>query len=260
MIDKQSVTAHINDINLKAKMYKVIDKAQWVIKNHECKSTDFLDPYELKNAISILNSSDDVRYSIFGGYEGAERNIILIYPYYMDNISCPIKALQISGDFRFKEVSHRDYLGSILGLGIKREKIGDILIHENCCQLIVQDELSDFILLNLKKVSNNKVHVKEINLKDIKAPKQEYKEIVTTVSSLRLDCIISSVFNLSRQDAAKYVLSEKVKVDFETITSGSKNVKEGSLLSVKGKGRAILEEVGSLTKKNKVRIKTKIIL
>ncbi|KXZ39576.1 RNA-binding protein YlmH, contains S4-like domain [Alkalithermobacter thermoalcaliphilus JW-YL-7 = DSM 7308] len=262
MIDKEKLTSHIKDINLKATMYKVIDKAQMVLKNHIPKYTDFLDPYELRNAISILNSIYDIKYEIYGGYKQAERNLIFIYPDYMDSemFESPITVLEITLNSKYADISHRDCLGAILGLGIKREKIGDIFICENCCQIILQSDLSDFVLLNLKKVASSNINIRRISENNIKVPKIEYKEICTSVSSLRLDCVISAVFNLSRQEANKYILGDRVKVDFELVSIPSKSVKEGILLSVKGKGRAILHEVGSLTKKGRIKILAKIIV
>ncbi|SHJ57350.1 YlmH family RNA-binding protein [Tepidibacter formicigenes] len=262
MIDKERLTNHIKDLELKNTMYKVIDKAIGVIKNHDYRCTDFLNPYEIKNAVSVLNYIDDVKYFIYGGYEEAERKVVYIYPYYVfeQDLDIPIKVLEITGNFKFKEISHRDYLGAILGLGIKREKIGDILIHKDFWQVIVKKDICDFLLLNLNKVGNNSVKIKEINFLDIKYSEPEYKEVSFTVSSQRLDCIISGIYNLSRQESTKLISSQKVCIDFEPISSASKVVKEESLISVKGRGRAIISEIGNYTKKGRVKVKAKIIL
>lgn len=262
MIDKERLTNHIKNIELKTVLYKIIDKAIGILKNHDERYTDFLNPYELKNAVSVLNGIDDVKYSIYGGYKNCERNLIYIYPYYVDerDLDIPIKALEVRGNFKFKEVSHRDYLGSILGLGIKREKIGDILIHENFCQIVVQRDICDFILLNFKKVGNNNVSINEIDILNLKDSASQHKEISFTASSLRLDCIISGIYNLSRQDSNKYILGEKVYVDFEPVNSISKNITNGNLISIRGKGRAVISEIGDLTKKGRIKVKAKIIL
>ncbi|SHH11741.1 YlmH family RNA-binding protein [Tepidibacter thalassicus] len=262
MVDKERITNHIKDLELKNTLYKVIDKAIGVLKNHDYRCTDFLNPYEIKNAISILNAVDDIKYSIYGGYEKSERKVIYIYPYYIfeQDLDIPIKVLEITGNFKFKEISHRDYLGAILGLGIKREKIGDIIIHKDFCQVIVKKDICDFLLLNLNKVGNNSVKIKEIDISDIKYSEPEYKEVSFTVSSQRLDCIISGIYNLSRQESSKIVLSQKVYIDFELVNTTSKAVKEGSLISVKGRGRAIISEIGNYTKKGRVKVKAKIIL
>ena len=260
-MDKLRLTAHIKDIELKNKMYKVIDKANSCLKNYDIKATEFLNPFEVKNAIDILNSESDLKYKVYSGYEGSERQIIYIFPYYIEEeeVTGSLKAIQIEGNFKFKSISHRDYLGALLHLGIKREKIGDILIHDNFCQVIVSEDICDFIIINLEKVSRNKVNVREITVKDIIKNEFNFKEISFTVSSLRVDSIISGVYNLSRTESVKLIKGEKVNVDYEKITSPSKEVKSKSLVSVRGHGRFIVE-VGDLTKKGRTKIKVKIFL
>ncbi len=260
-MEKLKLTAHIKDIELKNKMYKVIDKANSCLKNYDIKATEFLNPFEVKNAMHILNSESDLKYKVDGGYENAERQLIYIFPYYIEekNIESYLRVIQIEGNFKFKSISHRDYLGALLNLGIKREKIGDILIHDNFCQVVVSEDICDFIIINLDKVSKNKVKVKEITVKDITQSEQNFKEISFTVSSLRVDSIISGVYNLSRNESVKLIKSERVNVDYEKIISPSREIKSNSLISVRGHGRAIVE-IGDLTKKGRTKIKAKIIL
>ena len=121
-MEKLRLTAHINDIELKNKMYKVIDKANSCLKNYDIRTTEFLNPFEIKNAKDILNSETDLKYKVDGGYQNAERQLIYIFPYYMeeDDIESNLKVIQIEGNFKFKSISHRDYLGALLNLGIKR--------------------------------------------------------------------------------------------------------------------------------------------
>ena len=260
-MEKLKLTAHIKDIELKNKMYKVIDKANSCLKNYDIKATEFLNPFEVKNAIDILNSESDLKYKVDGGYKNAERQLIYIFPYYIeeDNLESDLRVIQIEGNFKFKSISHRDYLGALLNLGIKREKIGDILIHDNFCQVVVSEDICDFIIINLDKVSRNKVKVKEITVKDIIQSEQNFKEISFTVSSLRVDSIISGVYNLSRNESVKLIKCERVNVDYEKITSPSREIKSNSLISVRGYGRTIVE-VGDLTKKGRTKVKAKIIL
>lgn len=261
-MDKISLTNHIKDVDLKNKLFKVIDKAYACIKSYDVKITDFLNPYEIKNAISILNRFDDIKYRVIGGFEESERKVISIFPYYMEyeDIGSPIKVLQIDGKFKFKEIKHKDYLGSLLGLGIKREKIGDIIIHDNFCQVIVSKEISDFIMINLEKVSKNKVNVKEISENDIIYSEPKYKEIALTVSSKRLDCIVSGIYNISRQESLKFINSEKVFVNYEKIISTSKLIERNDLISLRGKGRVKIDDIGDITKKGRIKLKAKLII
>ncbi|MCC3864545.1 RNA-binding protein [Terrisporobacter petrolearius] len=261
-MDKLKLTAHIKDIDLKNKMFRIIDKANGCLKNYDVRFSDFLNPFEVESAKAILNVNDDLKYTVDGGYDESERKIVFIYPFYMDyeDINETLRFIQIEGNFKFKSISHKDYLGSLLSLGIKREKIGDIIIHENFCQVIVTFDICDFILMNLEKVARNNVKLKEISRKEVVYNPPNYKEINFTVSSSRIDCIISGLYNISRQESAKLISNEKVQVNYEKITSCSKEIKSESLISVRGKGRSQINNIGGLTKKGKIKVQGKLLL
>lgn len=258
-MDKFRVTNHIKDDSLKLKMFKIVDLCNSVLKNHEIKHSDFLNPFEMKNAISIVNSEPDLKYRMDGGYESFERGVLTIYPYYLypDDIDESTDILQIDGNFKFSSVSHRDYLGSILGLGIKREKIGDILVNDDFCQIIVDKEISDFIILNLSKVSRNRVDISRIHHEQIVIPVQEYETTRITVSSMRLDILVSTVFNISRSKADSIVSAGMVYVNYENIQKSSYNIDEGSIISVRGKGKFIISKVDGITKKDRIKLEIK---
>ena len=261
-MDKLKLTSHIKDIDLKNKMFRIIDKANGCFKNYDVRFSDFLNPFEEENAKAILNSNGDIKYTVDGGYAESERKIVFIYPFYMDyeDISETLRFIQIEGNFKFKSISHKDYLGSLLSLGIKREKIGDIIIHENFCQVIVTFDICDFILMNLEKVARNNVKLKEISRNEIVYNPPNYKEINFTVSSIRIDCIISGLYIISRQESAKLISNEKVQVNYEKVTSCSKEIKSESLISVRGKGRSQITNIGDLTKKGKTKVQGKLLL
>src|SRR5690606_12625168 len=107
--------------------------------------------------------------------------------------------------------------GGILNLGIKRAKIGDILVHTNYTDIIVKREISSFLLLNLERIGNKKINIVEIRKDNLQVPEMEYKEIKKFVSSLRLDVIISTTYNLSRQESMNIIKSGNVKVNWEPI-------------------------------------------
>ena len=261
-MDKIKLTSHIKDIDLKNKMFKIIDKANGCLKNYDVRYSDFLNPFEVENAKAILNSDTNLKYSVDGGYDESERKIVFIYPFYMEyeDINDTLRFIQIEGNFKFKSISHKDYLGSLLSLGIKREKIGNIIIHENFCQVIVSHDICDFILMNLEKVARNNVKLKEISREDIIYNPPTVKDISFTVSSIRIDCIISGLYNISRQESAKLINNEKVQINYEKITSCSKEIKSGCLISVRGKGRSQITNIGDLTKKGKIKVQGKILL
>jgi RNA-binding protein YlmH len=261
-MDKLTLTNHIRDIDLKNKMFKVIDKANGCMKNYDVRFTEFMNPFEVTNATSILNSYTDIKYGIDGGFNEAERSVVSIYPYYMesDDVEAGIRFLQVEGNFKFKSISHKDYLGAILNLGIKREKIGDIIIHDEFCQVVVDKDICDFVIMNLEKVSRNTVKVTEISRDDLIMSDHKYKEKSMTVQADRLDCVISAVYDISRQDSLKYISANKVHVNFESISSKSKSIKSGDLISVRGKGRVEIEDIGELTKKGRLKLKVRLLV
>lgn len=259
-INREAYIAHIKDKDKLLDMRKVIDKIEIVINSHVTESTDFLDPYERLLAKSILNRFMDINYIEAGGFSTAERKIIVVFPHYFDTSIVPeyLSYLRISGPL--EGLTHKDYLGAILGLGIKRPKVGDILIHESHTDIIIKEEISDFVLLNLEKIGNRKIFIEEISKELIEEPIISYKEIRKTLSSYRLDVYISAAYNLPRQESLKLIKSGYVKVNWEPITKGSKELKVGDMVSVRGFGRSILHSVEGVSKKGRIIANINLIL
>lgn len=152
------------------------------------------------------------------------------------------------------EFSHRSVLGSVLGLGIKREMIGDIIVQNNLCDIIVSKNVAEYILNNFKFVGHEKVSVKEISLDEILIPEDASKEVKTTVSSLRIDNIISAGYGISREKSAALVKGEMVKLNHVMVKSAVKALREGDLISVRGKGRLEVREIGGTSKSGRIKI------
>ncbi|MFZ5966296.1 MAG: RNA-binding protein [Bacillota bacterium] len=235
---------------------KVINKAMSVKKSFAPKYTDFLDPYQLSLSIPILQKFHDIRFTIPEKYHDPERNIFLIYPDFLDekDIECPLQALRIQGDYHNHDISHRDVLGSVLGLGIKREKIGDIIIHDKQVDIVVLSEISNYIEVHLNKISKYPVSIHQISFDEINRKDDKFKVIQTTVQSLRLDAILSSGFGESRTSISRFINHDRVKVNWKPINSGDYLLKEGDIISFQGRGRLILNQVGNKTKSNRFRI------
>lgn len=151
-------------------------------------------------------------------------------------------------------MSHRSVLGSVLGLGIKREMLGDIIVQNNLCDIIVSKNIAEYILNNLKFVSHEKVGVNEISLDEIIIPEDSSKEVKTTVSSLRLDNIISAGYGISREKSMALVKGEMVKLNHIVTRSAVKTVHEGDLISVRGKGRLEIREIDGTSKSGRIKI------
>lgn len=257
--DKQEYLNHIKDENEIINMRKILDIIERVIFNHSTEVSDFLNPYQRRLAYSILNRFIDIKYHEEGGYEEAERKVIVVYPDYLqqDYIDFSISAIKVWGNFKFSDISHKDYLGSVLGLGIKRDKIGDIIVHDEYAYIIVHKDLLTFINMNLENIGRESVKTKEVKISDIEKPQEEYKIIKTTVSSMRLDNIISSSYNMSRNNSSKIIKSGNVKVNWEPIDNISFDVEIGDLISIRKYGRVKIKDVLGESKKGRLKIMLK---
>ncbi|WP_427338527.1 RNA-binding protein [Caloranaerobacter sp. DY30410] len=258
-LNKAKYLEYIRDPEQIIVMRKILDKIEKVLKNHEIVYTDFLDPYQRRLCYSILNRFSDLNYFEEGGLKEAERKSIIMYPFYLtkEDIENPIGSIKITGNFK-KKLNHRDYLGSILGLGIKREKIGDIYLHDDYVQIVLHKDILDFIKLHLNKVGNQNVYVEEISLNEIKQGVIEYIEKSVTVSSLRADNVISAVYDISRSKCLMYFNQNRVKVNWEPIRQPFRLVDETDIISVKGKGRFLIYKNSGKTRKGRHKLTIKI--
>ncbi|NLK73197.1 MAG: RNA-binding protein [Clostridiales bacterium] len=224
--------------------------------------TDFQNPYQLEIGAAIINSFDGICFFEYGGFENAERKIFVIYPEFVDpeDIEIPLKAIRIVSLSKTTVLEHKDVLGSILGLGLRRDKIGDILIDGNSADIVLYKETAEYISLFLDKIGKDTVSCQEISFDLLNTLKQKSKTINTTVASLRADAVISSGLGESRSHAVRYIQSGKLKINHKEIISPSYLVKEGDLISIRGKGRMILEKVEGITKKDRIKIVIKRII
>ncbi len=257
--NKEKYLEFITDDNQILIMRNLLDKIETVMKNHSIESTSFFDPYQRRLSISILNRFIDISYTEEGGILEAERKLFIIYPdyIYMDNTEDYVTALSIKGSI--DKLNHKDFLGALLGLGINRDKIGDILIHREQVQVIVKKEISDYILYNLKKVGKQNVKVKEISVEELKPNKIEFKEKYVTLSSNRLDALISSAYNLSRKSSSALVEKGKVKVNWEPIEKSSVEIFEDDIISVRGYGRFTVNAFQGISNKGRLKAVVRIL-
>ncbi|NMB34469.1 MAG: RNA-binding protein [Clostridium sp.] len=236
----------------------VLDKYSLFEKTGIATNSNFLDPYQ-RVAVERIFKANGIRdHSFYGGFPCAERTIVFFSP---DNV--PKNELFYFPDvLRFLCIkpktrcylSHRDYLGSLMGLGIKREKIGDILVEDDFSHVVVLEDIVDYIKYNLEKVGNSRIEIQEVPADKISLPKPKMKEIASTVASLRLDSIAGVGFNMSRSKIAKFIKSEKVYLNWEMVSNVAKPVTEGDIISIRGKGRVILKSVGRTTRKERIHI------
>jgi photosystem II S4 domain protein len=235
---------------------RVIDRAEQAIKTWEVVFTDFLSPPELAEATRVFSRLNEVQLLPWGGYPQAERQRIAIarteIPLDIEQVE--VSALEIAGNFLFDSATHRDFLGAILGTGIVREKVGDILVNgERGAQAIVVPDLVQFFEEQFKQVRSVPVRCRTIPFEELKIREPKKKEMVTTEASLRLDAVASAGFGMSRSKMADLIAGGDVRVNWKDISSSSYAVKSGDLVAIRGKGRLEIGEV-AITKKDRYRI------
>ncbi len=246
----------LKKVEHKQTITRVLDKIEQAIKNWELVTTDFLSPPELIEINEIFKNLTEIKFITWGGYPQAERNILAIHreEIYNEKTEIPLVALDIAGNFLFDSATHRDFLGAILGTGIVRDKVGDIIVlGERGAQVIVLSEIADFIQNNLVQVRTVPVKVNLIELTDLKIREPKKQELTTVEASLRLDAIASFGFKISRSKMVEAINNNDIRVNWKEITQPSYNLKTGDLVSFRGKGRLEIGEI-QVTKKERYRI------
>lgn len=236
---------------------RVLDRAEQAANRNIPASTDFLSPQQRIQAQECLRLAGipETSYLLQGGYEGAERQILLFLPDWLEPESAesPIRCLRAS--FREDEkLTHRDFLGSLMGMGVVREKIGDILVAPDSADLLVLEGVADFLLQSWDSAGRAKLRVTAIEPENLHIPVVQRKEVRDTVSSLRLDAVASSGFRLARGKAAALIESGKVQLNWRECVKPDKLLEAGDVVSARGFGKFELSEVGGLTRKGRISI------
>ncbi len=215
--------------------------------------SDFLNLNELNILHTTPKDELHTRYVTFGGYDYSERQMVAFLPDALCyDYEYPISVVKISPlQKKFSDkLSHRDYLGAILNLGIERCKIGDILVEENDAILFVHKTLENFLLEELRRIKHTSVMATVEDMQDFQY-QPTTKEIKGTVSSLRLDSLLALAFASSRSKLVAFIEGGKVFVNGKLITSNGYQIKENDIVSVRGLGRFRYIETMSQTKKGR---------
>lgn len=237
-------------------MSRIIDLCDRTLKTWEIVLTDFISPPILADVKTLFSRWTEVNYLSWGGYPQAERQRIGISrsEILCDQSQIELQLLDIAGNFLFDPATHRDFLGAILGTGIVREKVGDIIVlGERGAQVIVTPELVPFLTTNLTQVRSVPVKVQPLEFSELKVRPPQKKELTTVEASLRLDALASAGFGVSRSKMSEMITGGDVRVNWKEITSSSYSLKTGDLITVRGKGRLEVGEV-TVTKKERYRV------
>ena len=243
---------------------KLLDKIELSEKQNKIQTTDFLSPIELKLCTDVLTTLVYKRFVIYGGTQNAQRNIIIIYPDKLADVfekekfdyNSVCNCVRISNCQ--DKYDHKVYLGGMIKLGLKREKIGDIIVVNDGADIIIEKELTKFLLSNLQQLTRFKKCIIElIDLQDVTQKEQEYQEFKIIVSSLRLDSVVAELSRTSRGKATEILKQERVYVNYKNEVKNTKLIQPQDIITIRGVGKFIIDEISGNTKsgKNVVMIK-----
>lgn len=232
---------------------KLVDFAAQAIKNRKYKLSGFLTPFEQNMAETIANSLSDLKVEFDGGFVGAERQrAAFCHEDFEGTPVFEISVIKAEWNGEFARLSHGDVLGSLMSLGVEREHIGDIIATKDFARIIIDAKMSNYFVSNLTRIGNTAVETSEDELENISPKEERVKEIKATVASLRADSIAAAGFGMSRSKAATEISAEKVKLNWQTVKNSSQSVKEGDILSMRGRGRLEVAEIRGQTKKGRI--------
>ena len=235
---------------------KLWDKIQAGMRKNIIASTAFLSPRELELTRFLFGNQEGL--CSFGGYPEAERKMLVYLPEYLDEralmdedspLVC-LRATFYEGD----SLSHRDFLGALMGAGIARETVGDICVGKSYCDFFVTAQIAPYVLQNFIGAGRTKLHLEQIPLDAVEIAEAETKQIRDTLASLRLDSVIAAGFRMGRSQAAQYINSGKAAIDGLPCGKPDKVIMEGSKISVRGLGKIRLTSVGGQTKKGRISV------
>lgn len=262
-MDKQKILSDYKKQEDKILLAQILDKIEFSSQREKIEYTDFLDMYQVALVKSFMKKIDFENFLLYGGFEEAERRVLIIYPekYNMNmiekNYSKIIKVIRINlSDEEKAKYSHRNYLGGIIKLGMRREKVGDILVCDDGADILVKTEIAETLkqeLGSLTRFENSTIEVIELN--ELREQEIKVEELSIIVPSLRLDNFVSDLAKTSRSKAVQILDSERVFINGQNETKASKQVKLGDVITIRGKGRFIVKEFSGTTRSGRTVVK-----
>lgn len=229
---------------------QVLDKIKLSQNKNITQNTNFLDMYQIALVKNFLKKIKYEQYKLWGGYEEAERKIFIAYP---EEEKAPNELLKVVRIILPEEdkgkYTHRNYLGGIIKLGLKREMVGDILVDEQGADIIVINNFATILkeqLITLTRFANSKIEI--VDIQNLRKPKIQKEEIKIIVASLRLDNIVSDLARTSRNKAVEIIKQERVFMNGQNEIKASKQVKINDIITIRGKGRFIIKEIAGTTR------------
>lgn len=236
---------------------KIKDKYEFSKTRNKITYTDFLNISELNIAKSFLLENKITNYIFYGGKVEADRKILIFYPekFSVDivekNFEKILKVIEIKlpNDLKYE---HREFLSGIMKLGIKREKFGDILVTEYGADIISLLEVTNYLVLGLKDLTRfKKSEIKIKNINELKNIELEFENINIIVSSIRLDNFVAELARCSRSKAEELIEEGRVFINSINEFKSSKKINKGDIITIRGKGKFIFDDIEKETKRGK---------
>ncbi len=230
-------------------------------KNGVLTATNFLTPAERFRLERWAKTQPGCRMVFSGGHPDCERTVGFFLPDYLEEEWLPldehIRAFELSAPFG--SPGHRDYLGALLGMGIGRERLGDIWVKENTAVIFCLPGVEKH-LLSIDKVGHDTVRARSVSLGEVMPPERKVKQKSFSVQSLRLDAVVGGLFDLSRTEAARQVEAGTVSLNYEICDRCDAPVHEGDILSLRGKGKGRITGLGGTSRKGRQFVNGEIYL
>lgn len=261
MINNEQILQHFHS-DEHAFVEKVADWISMVLDQYAPVVTPFLNPREVAIVSMVIGHDDEIQYEFFGGYPNAENQRCVIAPNYYDiqRNDFEIVAFDIHYAAKFNSIEHRQILGTLLGQGIERNRIGDIIQSNGDWQFFVDQNIADFLEFEMDKIGGSKVKLVRINQQSqIVQPTSDWKPLEITLSSLRFDTFLSEGFRIPRNKAKILIEGGAAKLNWGQVQDAKRPLNPGDIASVRGHGRLKYVETLMETKKGKLRVKIELI-
>ena len=253
-LDREKWLVRARDGEERALLARALDRAEVVLAGGMTQVTGFYDPYRAGLIISSVKTVSGLIATPSGGYPGAERVRLAFHPVGIEPLEADydFAFISIKGNFKKAGVNYRDVQGAVMGLGLKREKFGDIWLTEGAAQVVATGEVAPYLIANLNRVGRVNVSVDFTSGEDFRPPEHPFKEIRATVSSLRLDAVAAACFGTSRSKIVRDIEAERLSVNWYVCPDPSTPVGEGDVLSARGRGRALVSGVKGPLKSGRI--------
>lgn len=237
---------------------KLLDLAETVQKSRKFKVSDFLDPHGLSVAEIVAANVGNIKVEVNGGFQNPERaKVAFVSEEFFGKPDFALECFQVEWDKRYYTLTHRDILGAFMGLGCKREILGDIIFIPEGAQFVADKAFEAYITSNLTQIGAAPVSLKIIEPSELQQREEQVKVISATVSALRLDAVAAAGYGVSRSRMAEEIKSQNVKVNWKEAKNAAQSVGEGDILSFRNRGRVEVAEVRGTTKKGRISITLK---